>query len=183
MTRKTTKMAPQVGIGRLLRTASTTFNRVFRMQLSPLGITYGQFQYLQGLWAADGLSQADLTRKVGVEMASSTAILNSLEDHKLIRRVRNRTDRRKIHVYLTAEAAALNNDLMACAVTTNAIARRGISNNEILALFDILARLIDNMNAQIDRAEALQPRKTTAQLRRSHSAAPKLVKPPAMLKT
>ena len=148
--------APNVGIGRLLREASTAFNRVFRMQLAPLGVTYGQFQYLQGLWEADGLTQIELTRNVGVEIASSTAILDSLEARKLIRRERNPSDRRKLHVYLTPTGAAMKDALMACAGATNATARRGISNADILALFDIAGRIIQNMKAAVADEETIE---------------------------
>ena len=137
--------APSVGIGRLLREASAAFNRVFRMRLAPLGVTYGQFQYLQSLWDEDGLTQTELTRRVGVEIAASTAILDSLEARKLIRRERNPTDRRKLHVYLTPAGAALKDALMACAAATNMTARRGITNAEMLAMFDVVARIRANM--------------------------------------
>jgi DNA-binding MarR family transcriptional regulator len=140
-------MPPSVGIGRLLREASATFNRVFRLQLAPLGVTYGQFQYLQSLWEEDGLTQTELTRKVGVEIASSTAILDSLEERKFIRRVRNPTDRRKIHVHLTPAGAATKAALVACAIATNTTARKGISNAEIVALFDVVGRIVANLKS------------------------------------
>jgi DNA-binding MarR family transcriptional regulator len=141
---------PKVGLGRLLRQASTAFNRLFKAMLAPVGMSYGQFQYLQGLWEGDGLTQTELTRKVGVEMAASTAILDSLEKRKLIKRVRNSSDRRKIHVYLTAAGAGLKDQLLACAMDANKVARQGVSNASMIALFDTLSRMIRNLeNAQI----------------------------------
>jgi DNA-binding MarR family transcriptional regulator len=139
------KTPPITGLGRLLRETSTVFNKVFRMRLAPLGVTYGQFQYLQSLWEADGLTQTELTRRVGIEIASSTAILDSLEALKFIRRVRSPTDRRKIHVYLTPAGAATQDALTACAIATNTTARRGLSNAEVVALFDVLCRIVANM--------------------------------------
>jgi MarR family transcriptional regulator, organic hydroperoxide resistance regulator len=138
---------PLTGLGRLLREASTVFNKVFRMRLAPLGVTYGQFQYLQSLWEADGLTQTELTRRVGIEIASSTAILDSLETLKFIRRVRSPTDRRKIHVYLTSAGAAMQDALTACAIATNTTARRGLSNAEIASLFGGLRRIVENMKS------------------------------------
>jgi MarR family transcriptional regulator, organic hydroperoxide resistance regulator len=160
---KTTARPPKVGIGRLLRTASTAFNRVFKMHLEPQGVSYGQFQYLQSLWEGDGLTQTELTRKVGVEMASSTAILDSLEQRGFIKRRRNSSDRRKIYVYLTAEGASLEKNLMACAVATNVMACRGLSKAEVLALFKILGRVIDNMNlpAEVSHRASSAPRGAT----------------------
>ena len=55
----------------------------------------GQFQHLRNLWVENGLTQAELSRRIGIEMASSTAILDSLEAAKFITRVRNTTDRRR----------------------------------------------------------------------------------------
>jgi DNA-binding MarR family transcriptional regulator len=136
---------PSIGLGRLLREASTAFNRVFKAKLAPMGISYGQFQYLQGLWEGDGLTQTELTRKVGVEMAASTAILDSLEKRKLIKRVRNSSDRRKIDVYLTAAGARLKDQLLACAMDANKAARQGVSNASIMVLFDTLGRVIRNL--------------------------------------
>ena len=52
-------------------------------------------------------------------MASSTAILDSLEAEGLITRVRNASDRRKINVFLTPAGAALKKPLMACAAKAN----------------------------------------------------------------
>jgi MarR family transcriptional regulator, organic hydroperoxide resistance regulator len=141
---------PTIGLGRLMREASTAFNRVFKAKLAPMGISYGQFQYLQGLWEGDGLTQTELTRKVGVEMAASTAILDSLEKRKLIKRVRNSSDRRKIEVYLTAAGAGLKDQLLACAIDANKVARQGVSNASMMGLFDTLGRVIRNLeNAQM----------------------------------
>ena len=165
---------PNVGIGRLLREASTTFNRAFRMQLAPLGVTYGQFQYLQSLWEVDGLTQTELTRKVGVEIAASTAILDSLEERKFIRRERNATDRRKIQVYLTPAGAATKSALMACAIATNATARHGISNAEIVALFYVLGRIVTNLRRSSapesdDGLDASRPKSSRRTKRKAQS--------------
>ena len=92
---------PKTGIGMLLRDADTAFNRYLTAQLAAHGVTFGQFQHLRNLWVENGLTQAELSRRIGIEMASSTAILDSLEAAKLITRVRNTTDRRKINVFLT----------------------------------------------------------------------------------
>ena len=89
----------------LLRDADTAFNRYLTAQLATHGITFSQFQHLRNLWVENGLTQAELSRRIGIEMASSTAVLDSLEADKLITRVRNAADRRKINVFLTAAGA------------------------------------------------------------------------------
>jgi len=98
---------PKTGIGMLLRDADAAFNRYLTAQLAAHGVTFSQFQHLRNLWVEDGLTQAELSRRIGIEMASSTAVLDSLESEKLVSRVRNAADRRKINVFLTPTGAAL----------------------------------------------------------------------------
>src|SRR6266581_7069717 len=94
---KTLARPPKTGIGMLLRDANAAFNRYLRARLAVHGVTFGQFQHLRNLWVENGLTQAELSRRIGIEMASSTAILDSLEAERLVSRLRNATDRRKIN--------------------------------------------------------------------------------------
>jgi DNA-binding MarR family transcriptional regulator len=108
------------------------------------GVTFGQFQHLRNLWVEDALTQAELSRRIGIEMASSTAILDSLEAGKLITRVRNAADRRKINVFLTPAGAALEKALMTCATDANKRASKGLSKAEVAHLFTLAGRIIEN---------------------------------------
>jgi DNA-binding MarR family transcriptional regulator len=142
--RGTPARPPKTGIGMLLRDADTAFNRYLTAQLAVHGVTFGQFQHLRNLWVENGLTQAELSRRIGIEMASSTAILDSLEAAKLITRVRNTTDRRKINVFLTATGAALEKALMACAGDANKRASKGLTQAEVAQLFALAGQIIDN---------------------------------------
>jgi DNA-binding MarR family transcriptional regulator len=113
-------------------------------QLAGHGVTFGQFQHLRNLWVEDGLTQAELSRRIGIEMASSTAILDSLEAGKLITRVRNAADRRKINVFLTPAGAALEKALMTCATHANKRASKGLSKAEVAHLFALAGQIIEN---------------------------------------
>jgi DNA-binding MarR family transcriptional regulator len=144
---------PNVGLGILLREANIAFNRVLRAKLAEHGITFGQFQHLRHLWDEDGLSQVELSRRIGIEKASSTSVIDSLEKAALIRRKRNPNDRRKLNVYLTEAGARLKKDLWACAETTNAIARAGLSPEQIRIVFDSLETMIRNLEAESLGAE------------------------------
>jgi len=128
----------------LLRDADTAFNRYLTAQLARHGVTFGQFQHLRNLWVEDGLTQAELSRRIGIEMASSTAILDALAAQKLVTRLRNATDRRKINVFLTPAGAALETPLMACAADANRRASKGLSKAEVARLFSIAGQIIEN---------------------------------------
>lgn len=135
---------PAVGIGMLLREADMAFNRYLRQELAAHRVTFGQFQHLRNLWVENGLTQAELSRRIGIEMASSTAILDSLETDGLVTRVRNAADRRKINVFLTPDGAALEKPLMACAARANREARRGLTDAQVATVFEHVGRIVEN---------------------------------------
>src|SRR5262249_60192591 len=86
-----------------------------------------------------------LSRRVGIESASSTANLESLEKRGYVRRVRDSRDRRSVNVSLTAAGKKVKGKLLACAKTTNLLARQGMSRNDILMVFSLLQRIVDNL--------------------------------------
>jgi DNA-binding MarR family transcriptional regulator len=136
---------PDVGLGVLLREADFAFNRVLRRKLAAHGITFSQFQHLRHLWDQDGLSQTELSRRIGIERASSTLVIDALDKAGLIRRERDRGDGRKLTVFLTEAGAALRPDLWACARETNARAREGLSDAEVATVFRCLSRMVRNL--------------------------------------
>ena len=142
--RKVPARPPKTGIGMLLREADSAFNRYLTAQLAVHGVTFGQFQHLRNLWVEDGLTQGELSRRIGIEVASSTTILDSLESDGLITRVRNAADRRKMNVFLTPAGAALETPLMACAADANKRASKGLSKPELARLFSIAGQIIEN---------------------------------------
>ena len=145
------------------------FNRHLRDELAHHDVTFGQFQHLRNLWVENGLTQAELSRRIGIEMASSTAILDSLEARRLITRVRNAADRRKINVFLTPAGAALKKPLMACAARVNKEARRGLTDTELASVFALVGRIIANLEAlraaEASGEERAQTRRTARRAR------------------
>ncbi len=160
---------PATGLGMLLRAADSIFNRHLRDELAHHDVTFGQFQHLRNLWVENGLTQAELSRRIGIEMASSTAILDSLEARRLITRVRNAADRRKINVFLTPTGAALKKPLMACAARVNKEARRGLDDTELAGVFALVGRIIANLEAlraaEASGEERAQTRRTARRAR------------------
>jgi MarR family transcriptional regulator, organic hydroperoxide resistance regulator len=145
----------------LLREADAAFNRYLRQALAAHQVTFGQFQHLRNLWVENGLTQAELSRRIGIEMASSTAILDSLEAERLVTRLRNAGDRRKINVFLTPAGAALQKPLMACAAKANKQARRGLSDAEVATMFAHVGRIIANFKALRDAESEAEPQRET----------------------
>jgi DNA-binding MarR family transcriptional regulator len=138
--------APEVGLGMLLRAADNAFNRVLRLKLAKHGVSFSEFQHLRQLWDEEGLNQVEVSRRIGIERASSTAVIESLLRKSLIRRSRDATDKRKILVYLTPRGAALRNKLWPCAIETNTLAYAGLGSGQRRALFQLLSAVTENLN-------------------------------------
>lgn len=146
-TRTSAGASPKISIGQLLRDADKAFNRALRDELAVHGVTYSQFRHLWALWHAEGCTQAELSRSLGIGEAASTAVIESLDRRKLIRRVRQQDDRRSIRVLLTAEGRALEPALTACAHRVNVQVRDGLTAEQIAALFEIVDRITSNAQA------------------------------------
>lgn len=138
----------EIGIGWHLRRAHMAFSRAFRHELAKVDVSFGQFVHLQKLWENDGPTQAELSRAVGIETASSTTILDELERLGFVRRVRNPKDRRKINVYLTEAGLALKPVLLERARVVNLCARKNLKPKDVEALFAVLDDITDALLAE-----------------------------------
>nr|WP_269140812.1 MarR family transcriptional regulator [Oryzicola mucosus] len=123
------------------------FSRGLRLELAKEDVSFGQFIHLERLWEMDGLTQKDLSRRVGVEMASSTTILAELETRGLVRRERSPQDRRAINVVLTPEGAALKPRLLEAAARVNAQARANLSPEQVTQLMAVLDTITADLTA------------------------------------
>jgi len=138
---------PPIGIGKLLRRSHLAFSKIFRDRLKDHCVTFSEFVHLERLWYHDGLNQTELSRRVGIETASSTSVLDTLEKRGYIRRERDLNDRRNVRVFLEPAGAELEARLLECAVAINAVARAGLSKAEIEAFFRITSVIAGNLEA------------------------------------
>jgi MarR family transcriptional regulator for hemolysin len=139
---------PDIGLGMKLRDGNSVFNKVLREKLAQHGITFSQYQHLRQLWQEDGLAQVELSRRIGIETASSTAVIDQLEKLGFIRRNRDSADRRRIIVHLTGSGRALEKPLDGCAIAVNLRARNGLTNAQIALLFEMIEKIIGNLGGK-----------------------------------
>src|SRR5229473_4588647 len=106
---------PRLSSGYLIRDAHRAFQRLLERRIAAYGVTRGQWYFLRVLWTADGLSQRELSARVGMMEPTTVIALRSMEKSGLIRRVRSTDDKRKAQVWLTAKANRLRNELLSVA--------------------------------------------------------------------
>jgi DNA-binding MarR family transcriptional regulator len=87
--------------GYQLRLAYVAISRHFAVAMAPLDLTQKQTGVLWLIGANAGVSQIALATELGMDRASMMAIVDRLEDRKLVLRERSRQDGRRQELYLT----------------------------------------------------------------------------------
>jgi MarR family transcriptional regulator, organic hydroperoxide resistance regulator len=132
--------------GYLVRDAHRAFQRLLERRIAPYGVTRGQWYFLRVLWTADGLSQRELSARVGMMEPTTAIALRSMERSQLIRRLRADDDRRKVRVFLTAKAKRLRIQLLSLARDITVDAEEGIAPRDIAAFRRVIARMTANLD-------------------------------------
>ena len=145
--RRAAAFPPRLSSGYLVRDAHRAFQRLLERRLAAYGVARGQWYFLRVLWIADGLSQRELSARVGMMEPTTAIALRSMERSQLIRRLRADDDRRKVRVFLTAKAKRLRNELLTIARGITADAEQGLAVREL----DTFRRVIAHMTANLDR--------------------------------
>lgn len=140
---------PTNSIGYLTRIAFRAFSRALELRTSPHGVSSGQWRFLRVLWREDGLTQRELSRRVGMREPTTVIALKSLERSGFVTRVKSEEDRRKVHVFLTDTARALQPVLLPAVAEVNDIALAGLTKSEIDILRKALTQVGRNLAADV----------------------------------
>jgi MarR family transcriptional regulator for hemolysin len=141
---------PNNSLGYLSRIAFRSFSRALERRTLPHGVTAGQWRFLRVLWREDGLTQRELSRRVGMREPTTVTALKSLEKSGFVRRRQSEEDRRKIHVFLTPKAKKLQAVLAPCIAEVNEIAASGLTPEEVATLRRLLQHVGRNLAPEID---------------------------------
>ena len=140
---------PGNSIGYLTRIAFRSFSRALELRTAPHGVSSGQSRFLRVLWREDGLTQRELSRRVGMREPTTVIALKSLERSGFVVRRKSDEDRRKVHVFLTPQAKALQPLLLPAVAEVNAIALRGLSDREVAVLKKALGQVARNLTEDV----------------------------------
>jgi MarR family transcriptional regulator, organic hydroperoxide resistance regulator len=142
-------LPPRQSSGYLVRDAHRAYQRLLERRIAPYGVTRGQWYFLRVLWIHDGLSQRELSARVGMMEPTTVIALRSMEKTGLIQRERSDADRRRARVLLTAKAKRLRSELLAVARGITDASEEGIAARDLTAF----RRVITRMTANLDRIE------------------------------
>ena len=137
---------PATSAGYLVRDTHLAFAKALRGRLLPYDMTTGQYFFLRALWIEEGLSQRELSRRVGTTEPTTASAMRILDKKGLVRRVRNAGDRRTVNIFLTARGRRLKNRLLAHARDINEAAQADISAGDLERGFEVLRAMKRNLD-------------------------------------
>ena len=138
---------PLESAGYLVRDAHRAFQKLLEKRIATYGVSRGQWYFLRVLWIEDGLSQRELSARVGMMEPTTVIALRSMEKAGLIRRARMSDDKRVAKVWLTAKAKRIRDQMLLIARGINEDASQGLSRED----FDTFRRIITRMTENLDR--------------------------------
>jgi DNA-binding MarR family transcriptional regulator len=124
--------------------------QVYRKVLEPLGLTTPQSTMLFRVAESDGLSQAELARRMDRDRANVTRIVANLVDKGLVQRRRDRKDRRIQKVFLTPRGRRTTREIRRSFRDASMELRAGITDQEIHALHAFVRKLQHNYRGFLD---------------------------------
>jgi len=140
-------------VGYQVRATHRLLQRYLGLKIGPYDVTQGMWYFLRALWNKDGLTQRELSDLVGTMEPTTLSAILILEKKRLVRRIRSKTDGRKIHIYLTAKGHALREELLPLAKSVVKSATQSLSNADIARLLVVLAEIQSNLSAAIEHLE------------------------------
>src|SRR5882757_10182103 len=138
--------------GRSIAWVIRDIHRLYTATLEPLvsreGVTVCHWYYLRILSEHDGLTQRELSDKVGVHPNTAVPALDNMEKHGLVKRVRDANDRRRMCVHLTPKGRRLRDEMIP---DVSAMVFRSIANvtsAELDTFFKVVKRIEENLVAE-----------------------------------
>jgi DNA-binding MarR family transcriptional regulator len=123
--------------GFLVRDANRAFQRLLERRIADYEVTRGQWYFLRVLWSEDGLSQRELSARVGTMEPTTVIALRSMEKSGLIRRS---------EVWLTRKAQRLRSEMLKLARGITDQAEQEIGRGDLAVFRRVIRRMTENLD-------------------------------------
>jgi DNA-binding MarR family transcriptional regulator len=137
---------PKDSLGFLIRDAHRAFCKQLGARIVDDGVTIGMWFFLRVLWEEDGLSQRELSRRIGMMEPTTVSAIDTMVKRGFVVRLVDGDDKRRRLVRLTPKGRKLKQKLLPLAYEVNLDSAKGFGPEEIETLQDLLLRLKENMS-------------------------------------
>lgn len=129
------------GVGSRLREAYRLYMKALQDRLSDENVPIGLWYFLCALWQEDGISQRELSRRVGTVEPTAVGVLAQMERRGWVVRDRDPDDQRRRVVFLTDQGRDLRDRLKPVFEGVEQPEVLGLTDPELITLCDLLERL------------------------------------------
>jgi DNA-binding MarR family transcriptional regulator len=113
--------------------------------LSEIGLHAGQEMTLLALWDGSDVSQSELAARLGVQKATVTVALRSMEREGLVSREKDPDDQRVTRVRATPKFLSLGEEVRNAWARLDSETTAGLSDDERKQLSTLLEKVADNL--------------------------------------
>lgn len=124
-------------MGRVVRKVT----KAYRDEITHYGLTHGQFFMLVAVMEEEGLLPSALAEKIAQDRATTTGLLDKLENDGWVERKTDKRDRRTLRIYLTPHARKHREAIMKLFEDTNKRFISRFSQKEWAQMQSFLSRL------------------------------------------
>ncbi len=136
--------------GILLKKAARLFEQVANKSLDILGVTHAQTVILIRLWERDGQNQMELANSAGLDQSTVVRLLDRMERDELIKRIRNKDDRRVYNFYLTLAAKKVCRKLEGHSNAMTEIAHESLSKKDMEKFTQLIVTVVGNLERYLE---------------------------------
>lgn len=147
------RFSPATSAGYLINDLARRFAAALQARIKPMGLSTGVFPAMVQLWEADGLTQAELVRRIGIEQATMANTLSRMQRDGLIERRPSPDDGRVQEIRLTEKGKALRGPAIEAALSVNGHALSGLSPAEREEFLRLLVKAIATFGGEGEAQE------------------------------
>ncbi len=143
-TKQSTKQVREQSVGWMLKMLGTSLDAEMHRELKHLGLDLRQFAVLMTLSEIEGLTQAEIGKKIYVPGYATTRTLDALENKQFVERRKDERSRRSYRIYLTDSGRAVVPGLIAIVKKVNEGLLSALSSSEKKQISGILKKLMQS---------------------------------------
>lgn len=148
---KSLDFTPAESFGLILRKTYQAFLKALEERVSPYNVTVPQWFFLRVLWEEDGLTQRELSEKVGITESTTVAALKVMQRRGFVRCVSDKSDKRRKNIILTKTGQELKNVLLPKAYELHLNATDGLSEEQIQRTREVLLHMQKQLESGEDK--------------------------------
>jgi DNA-binding MarR family transcriptional regulator len=139
-----------------LKTAWQAVSRMYNAEAIPHDGTFAMSHFLLNIDSQEGSFASDIAPRLGTESTSLSRIIQSLEEKKLIRRIPEKGDKRKIKIVLTAKGKEKKELAKSIVKNFNQKVEKSLGKEKLFEFFETIAKITELAE---ERSENLKFRK------------------------